>query len=160
MPPRGAAYSKSAAGVAGVPSATVTPGAFHIYCRTSRPGKDSMTTSIPHLDVKMISDALVLKFTCTDMTDAAFINRLGDEIYQIVKGIENPKVVVDFAVVERLSSATLGMLVALRKIVTKHDGQMRVTNIAKDLIEIFKMTRLDVTLQVCASNQAALDSFE
>ncbi|TDJ57883.1 MAG: anti-sigma factor antagonist [Planctomycetota bacterium] len=119
-----------------------------------------MTTSVPYLDIRRVGEALVLKFTRTDMTDAAFIARLGDEIYQIVRGMEKPKVVVDFSDVTRLSSATLGMLVALRKIVTRQEGQMRVTHIADDLIEIFKMTRLDVTLQVCGSNEAALDSFE
>ena len=119
-----------------------------------------MTTSIPYLDVKKVGDALVLKFTRTDMTDAAFIRKVGDEIYQLVRGMLRPKLVVDFSDVERLSSATLGMLVALRKIVTRQEGQMRVTNIADDLIGIFKMTRLDVTLQVCGSNEAAIDSFE
>jgi len=119
-----------------------------------------MTTSVPYLDVRTVGDALVLKFTRADMTDAAFIAKVGDEIYQLVKTVEKPRVVVDFSQVERLSSATLGMLVALRKIVTRQKGQMRVTNIAGDLIEIFKMTRLDVTLRVCGSNEAAIDSFD
>ncbi len=119
-----------------------------------------MTTSVPYLDVKTVGGALVLKFTRTDMTDAAFISKVGDEIDQLVRGVANPKVVVDFSQVTRLSSATLGMLVALRKVVTGQEGQMRVTNIAGDLIEIFKMTRLDVTLRVCGSNEAAIDSFD
>lgn len=119
-----------------------------------------MTTSVPYLDVKRVGDALILKFTRTDMTDAAFITKIGDEIYRLIKGADKPRVVVDFAQVERLSSATLGMLVALRKVVTKQNGQMRVSNIAADLMEIFKMTRLDVTLQVCGSNEAAIGSFE
>ena len=119
-----------------------------------------MTTSVPYLDVSKVGDALVLKFTRADMTDAAFIIKAGEEIDQLVRGVEKPKVVVDFSQVARLSSATLGMLVGLRKVVTKQKGQMRVTNIADDLIEIFKMTRLDVTLRVCGSNEAAIDSFE
>ncbi len=118
-----------------------------------------MTTSVPYLDVKKVGDALVLKFTRTDMTDAVFITTVGNEIYRLLKGVEKPKVILDFSEVERLSSATLGMLVALRKVLAKQEGQMRVTNIADDLIEIFKLTRLDVTLQVCGSNQAAIESF-
>lgn len=119
-----------------------------------------MTTSVPHLSVRRVGDALILKFTRTDMTDAAFITQVGDEIYQLIKAVDKPKVVVDFKQVARLSSATLGMLVALRKVVTKQKGQMRVSNIAGDLMEIFKMTRLDVTLQVCKSTEEALDSFD
>jgi anti-anti-sigma factor len=134
----------------------VTPAAARILAC----GESFMTTSIPYLDVRNVGEALVLRFTRADMTDAAFINQVGDEIDQIVSGIEKPKVVVDFSEVTRLSSATLGMLVALRKTVTRQDGQMRVTHIADDLIEIFKMTRLNVTLKVCGSNEAAIDSFE
>ena len=119
-----------------------------------------MTTSVPYLDVKKVGDALVLRFTRTDMTDATVIARLGDGIYHLIKDVESPKIVVDFSQVARLASATLGMLVALRKVVTKQNGQMRVSNIAVDLMEIFKMTRLDVTLRVCKSNKAAIDSFE
>jgi len=119
-----------------------------------------MTISVPYLDVRKVGDTLVLKFTRADMTDAAFITKVGEEIDKLVRGVEKPKVVVDFSQVARLSSATLGMLVGLRKVVTRQKGQMRVTNIADDLIEIFKITRLDVTLQVCGSNEAAIDSFE
>ncbi len=123
-------------------------------------GRALMTISVPYLDVRKVGDTLVLKFTRADMTDAAFITKVGEEIDKLVRGVEKPKVVVDFSQVARLSSATLGMLVGLRKVVTRQKGQMRVTNIADDLIEIFKITRLDVTLQVCGSNEAAIDSFE
>ena len=119
-----------------------------------------MSSSVPYLDVRKVGDALVLKFTRADMTDAAFITTMGDEIYRLIKGVEKPKIIVDFSQVKRLSSSTLGMLVSLRKVLTRQGGQMRVTNIADDLIEIFKITRLDVTLQVCGSNQAAIDSLE
>ncbi len=50
-----------------------------------------MTTSVPHLDVKRAGDALVLKFTRTDMTDAAFITTVGNEIYQLLEASTNPR---------------------------------------------------------------------
>ena len=117
-----------------------------------------MTTSIPFLNVRKVGSGVILEITRSDLTDGALIKNLGDEIYQIIKPISNPRVVVDLSQVQRLSSATLGMLVALRKVIERMDGQMRVANVAKDLREIFKMTRLDVTLHVHESVDAALES--
>ena len=50
------------------------------------------------------------------------------------------------------------MLVALRKVIDNMDGQMRVANVAADLRAIFKMTRLDVTLHLHESIDAAVES--
>ena len=119
-----------------------------------------MATSGPFLDVREDGNTLIIGFTRSDMTDANLINTVGNEIYHIVKEVDKPRLIVDFEKVERLSSATLGMLVALRKVVSKMDGQLRISNVADDLIEIFKMTRLDVTLRVCGSTEAALASLD
>ena len=117
-----------------------------------------MTTSVPVLNVRKVDSAVILEFTRSDLTDAALIKNLGDEIYQIIKPISNPRVVIDLAQVERLSSATLGTLVALRKVIDKMGGQMRVANVASDLLAIFKMTRLDVTLHLHDNLDAAVES--
>ena len=119
-----------------------------------------MTTSVPYLNVRNVGSAVVLEFTRTDLTDGTLIKNLGDEIYQIIKPINNPRVIVDLAQVQRLSSATLGMLIALRKVIDKMDGQMRVANVATALREIFKMTRLDVTLHLHESIAAAVESLK
>ena len=119
-----------------------------------------MTTSVPYLNVRKIGSAVVLEFTRTDLTDGALIQNLGDEIYQIIKPISTPKVIVDLAQVQRLSSATLGMLVALRKVIDNMDGQMRVANVTADLRAIFTMTRLDVTLHLQGSIASAVESLE
>ena len=118
-----------------------------------------MATSVPLLDIRETGNVLIIGFIRADMTDAGLITKIGDEIYHIVKEVEKPRLVVDFAKVERLSSATLGMLVSLRKVVQKMDGQLRISNVANGLMEIFKLTRLDVTLGVCKSTEVAMESF-
>lgn len=119
-----------------------------------------MTTSVPFLNVRKVDSAVILEFTRTDLTDAALIKNLGDEIYQIIKPISKPRVIVDLAQVQRLSSATLGMLIALRKVIDKMDGQLRVANVATALREIFQMTRLDATLHLHESIGEAVESLE
>lgn len=118
-----------------------------------------MAESEPSLDVKTVGKACVIELAHADMTDAAFIRRVGDDIYDIVKDVEAPQLVIDFGKVERLSSGTLGMLVALKKVVVERKGgQIRVCNVDRKLKDIFKMTRLDRQLKVCESMDEAVES--
>ena len=93
------------------------------------------------------------------MTDAALIKTMGDELYRLVKDRSKPKVALDFAKVERMSSASLGMLVALNKVIIQQNGQLRVADVAEHLTDIFRMTKLDKVLTICDSAEAAVASF-
>lgn len=114
----------------------------------------------PFLNVRKLGEAQVIALLRPDMTDGAFIRQTGDEIYRLLKAVDRPKVVIDFGKVERLSSATLGMLVALHRVVVdRQQGQLRVSNVAESLIEIFRVTRLDDVLNLCETTEAAVQSF-
>ena len=117
-----------------------------------------MTASAPNLAVHTIADARVIEFSRADLTDAALIKTIGDEIYHLVKGTNHPKLVIDFQKVERLSSATLGMLIALDKVISKQSGQLRIANVSEGVSDVFRITKLDSVLQICRSTQDAVDS--
>ena len=110
-----------------------------------------MANPLPFLEMRGEADARIVQFTRADMTDAAFIKTVGDELYRLLKPLEAPKVVLDFGKVERLSSATLGMLVALNKVISRQNGQLRIANVAEHLVDIFGMTLLDRVLVICDS---------
>ncbi|MHC4769291.1 MAG: STAS domain-containing protein [Planctomycetota bacterium] len=118
-----------------------------------------MSTSASNLAVHTMAGAHVVEFTRADLTDAALIKTIGDDIYHVVRRLDQPKVVVDFQNVERLSSATLGMLVALDKVITKQSGQLRIANVREDVLDIFKITKLDDVMPIRNSTQEAVDSF-
>jgi anti-sigma B factor antagonist len=118
-----------------------------------------MSTSASNLAVHTIAGAHVVEFTRADLTDAALIKTIGDDIYHVVRRLDQPKVVVDFQNVERLSSAALGMLIALDKVITRQSGQLRIANVREDVLEIFKITRLDNVMPIRKSTQEAVDSF-
>jgi anti-sigma B factor antagonist len=119
-----------------------------------------MSASVPNLAVHTVADARVVEFSRADMTDAALIQTVGDEIYDVIKGVDAPKLVVDFNKVQRLSSATLGMLIALHKVVGKQNGQLRLANVNQEVLEIFKITKLDDVLKICKSTDKAIASFK
>jgi anti-anti-sigma regulatory factor len=51
------------------------------------------------------------------------------------------------------------MLIALDKVITKQSGQLRIANVGKDVLDIFKLTKLDSVLPIRKSTQEAVDSF-
>lgn len=115
---------------------------------------------MPFLDVRTVDEARIIAFARTDMTDAALIKLTGEEIGRIVSALQQPKVVVDFGRVERLSSATLGMLVAVHKTIGKQGGQLRLANVDAKLFDIFKITKLDRVLTICKSTDDAVESLK
>ncbi len=118
-----------------------------------------MTRPAPSYLLRPVDGVHVFEFQRGDMTDAAFIKQLGDDMYRALKDLTQPRVVVDFQNVRKLSSATLGMLVQLKKVLARQDGELRVSNVSKELSEIFRITRLNDVLRLCRTTQEALDSF-
>jgi len=113
----------------------------------------------PDVEVTTVGDAQVFGFDRADLTDAAVIKAVGDRIYDQLKGAPEPKVVIDFGKVQRLSSAALGMVVALKKvIVEKNGGQIRIANVADNLMDIFKMTRIDRVVKMHGSTAEAVEA--
>jgi anti-anti-sigma factor len=110
--------------------------------------------------VRAVDGAHVFELQQADMTDGALIQRVGDEIYRALRDLERPRVVVDFHKVRKLSSATLGMLVALSKVIDRKDGVLRVSSLRKDLESIFRITNLHDVFKLCQSTDEAVASFE
>jgi anti-sigma B factor antagonist len=101
----------------------------------------------------------IIAFEQSSVLDAYEIEKLGDAIYHEIRPLEAPKVVIDLSHVDHLSSAALGMLIALRQVVVqKKGGGMAIANVNKDLRSIFKMTRLDKLARMCDSTEQAVQS--
>lgn len=55
---------------------------------------------------------------------------------------------LDFSQIEYLGSSGLGVLVSLHRQMAQKDGHLVLDNLAPDLVELFKLTRLDTILDV------------
>ena len=128
--------------------------------KASAPGAPAAGSAEPSLFSSRVQDGIhVITFEQSNVLDAYEIERLGDGIYHHVKTFDSPKVVVDLGNVQHLSSAALGMLIALRKVVVdKKSGGLCIANVNKDLQEIFKMTNLDKLLKIHGSTEKAVQS--
>ena len=111
------------------------------------------------IDVSKIGDVTVVKFLDKKILDEAGILELGAELFGLVE-LENRKsVLLNFADVEFLSSAALGKLITLDRKVKSHKGRMKLSNIRPEILEVFKITKLDKVFDIRKDEAEAISAF-
>jgi anti-sigma B factor antagonist len=70
---------------------------------------------------------------------------------------ENDITIIEF--VDHLSSAALGALITIHNNISGRDGQLRLADINDQIIEVFRITRLDHLFQICPGTPEAIESF-
>ena len=104
--------------------------------------------------------AHVITLSRADILDAFYIEQIGGDLKAYIQAAERPLVVVDLENVTHLSSAALGMLVTLRTTCTAQNGQLCLARVRKDLVEIFKLTKLDKILKNHGTIEDAIASLK
>jgi anti-sigma B factor antagonist len=124
--------------------------------RADRPGAAATGA---RFSSQVLGGVHIIEFSRSDVLDAQYIEQLGDEIYRHLKPVEQPRVVVDLHNVRFLSSSALGMLVALRKVVVERKGgKMGIANVAPEIRQVFKMTKLHKVLNLQDTTEKAVRS--
>jgi anti-sigma B factor antagonist len=118
-----------------------------------------MADTIPALSVSEQKDIRVVEFTNNKILDEANIKEIGDGLNALVDERPNPKLLLDFATVDHLSSAALGMLINVNKRVRERNGQLRLTNIKPQIFEVFVITKLNKLFRIMPNRQEAMISF-
>ncbi len=117
------------------------------------------TASRRHLSTEIIEGVTVVSFVDTKIVTEESIQEVGDQLYQLVDVEGKDKLLLNFGNVQYLSSAALGKLINLKKKVGAKKGKLKLCCIHPDLLEVFRITRLDQVFEISANEQAALDKF-
>jgi anti-sigma B factor antagonist len=110
----------------------------------------SITDHAPDISLVVFSDRKILDEMC--------IHEIQEQLNQIV-ATKAGNMVLSFKNVEHLSSAALGMLITLKKRVEEKKGQLKLTNINPQIMEIFKITRLNKLFEIHPDADKALSAF-
>jgi len=111
------------------------------------------------LEVEDIGDIAVVNFVDKKILDEQNIQLIGDDLFRLVDELGRRKLLLNFGNVEFMSSAALGKLITLHRKVQAVQGKLVLCNIAKDILEVFKITKLDRILTIVPDEQAGLQSF-
>jgi anti-sigma B factor antagonist len=118
-----------------------------------------MSEITPPLSVVNVKDVRVVEFTNNKILDEANIADIGNTLNSLIDERAQPKLLLDFATVEHLSSAALGMLINVNKRVKEKNGQLRLANIKPQIMEVFLITKLDKLFRIYGTRNEAMMSF-
>jgi len=118
-----------------------------------------MSEQIPPIAVSTHKDVRVVEFTNNKILDEANIDGIRKTLEALIDEGERPKLLLDFATVDHLSSAALGMLINTNNRVKSRNGQLRLANIKPQIFEVFEITKLNKLFKILSSRTEALASF-
>lgn len=90
----------------------------------------------------------VVRFHNERLVDDTAITNMADELTDVVRRADSPRLVLDFSGVTRMSSMMLGTLIMLQKRVRQKGGRLALCGIDPELREVFVVARLDQSLNI------------
>ena len=107
-----------------------------------------MSDQAPPVSVVNDKDIRIVEFTNNKILDEANIADIGQTLKSLIDESERPKLLLDFATVDHLSSAALGMLINANNLIKQKNGMFRLANIKPQILEVFRITKLDKLFRI------------
>ena len=98
--------------------------------------------------------------TDAKILDESVIQQISKDLLDLLGKTEETNVVLDFDQVRFMSSSALGMLIKVNKKCKEFKIDLKLCNIAPDILQVFKITRLDKVLAIYPDSQAAFAAFK
>ncbi|MBL8818887.1 MAG: STAS domain-containing protein [Planctomyces sp.] len=118
-----------------------------------------MGKSDRRIDIEEFDGITVATLLEKKILDEANIEALGQELFALVDKDGRKKIILDFSIVEYLSSAALGKLVTMDKKAKTNGGKVVLCNIQKDILDVFRITQLHRVLVLCSDREDAVKKF-
>jgi len=96
----------------------------------------------PAITVGYGTDVTIATFNDLTILDEQQIRDLEAELVSIVQNNGEKRLILDFANVQFMSSAFLGLLVKVHKRVIEADGDLQLVNLDPKIYKIFEITKL------------------
>jgi anti-anti-sigma factor len=110
-------------------------------------------------DVTTMGGVTVVRFRDRKVHDQERIEKLGRELFELVEGQNRHQLVLNFLDVDFISSATLGKLIVLDRKIKAVNGQLRMCHVSPEILEVFRVTRLDKVFDIRGEESEALAAF-
>lgn len=112
------------------------------------------------LMVNRQGDVIVASFLHSKLLDETNIHAIGAELLALVDQNKGLKLIIDFNTVTYLSSAVLGKLMAIHKGISATKGILVLCGISPNILEVFKITKLDKLFSIEADVKNSLKLIE
>jgi len=120
-----------------------------------------MAEQIPPVAVSQEKgDIRAVEFTNNKILDEANIDAIQRSLNALIDEQPRPRLLLDFTNVDHLSSAALGALINVNNRVRQKNGELRLTNIKPQILEVFVITKLNKLFRILPTKAEALASFQ
>ncbi|MCZ6834591.1 MAG: STAS domain-containing protein [Planctomycetota bacterium] len=102
-----------------------------------------MKVKTKHLRAYSKPGVIIIDLLDDHVIDHCQIYQIGNDIYRIMVASNQSNLIINFKIVDHLSSTFLSVLVALMSKMRKRGGVIRIAGLSKGLQHLFKMTKLD-----------------
>ncbi|MFN0135400.1 MAG: STAS domain-containing protein [Phycisphaerae bacterium] len=123
-------------------------------------GGSGMEQPSTHLRIKRAESVSVVEFADRKILEEVSIQEIGEELAQLVEAHPGIRLLLNFRNVDHLSSAALGMLITLNKKVREQNGALKLSDINRQIFEVFKITRLNKVFDIHDSADEAISRFD
>jgi anti-sigma B factor antagonist len=120
----------------------------------------SSTPTAPRLKVTRVGDVVQVEFLTRKILDEANIAEIGEQLSALVEKEDKPRMIISFAAVDHLSSAALGTLITINNKVKNRGGQLRLSDINPQILEVFLITKLNKLFRIYPTVKEAQDSLQ
>jgi anti-sigma B factor antagonist len=111
------------------------------------------------MNVDLVEGIIVVTFSTPRIVQEEDIQDIFEQLQRLVDEKPGREYVLDFRKVQFLSSSVLGRLILLQKKAAATKGRLVLCAIAKEIFEVFKITKLDKVFTVKEDAKAALKMF-
>jgi anti-sigma B factor antagonist len=112
------------------------------------------------LELEDAGEVLVVRFNQASILDQSVIDQIGRELEQAaLEGSGNKKLLINFHAVEYMSSAMLGKLIQLHRRCKADKIKLKFCGIAKNPLDVFKITKLDKLFEIHKDVSTALATY-
>ncbi len=116
-------------------------------------------TAYQCLDITEIGDVTVVHIRSHRITEDIDIEQFGKEMFSLVENDKREKILLNFSLVEFLSSAAIGKLITLHKMVKTRGGVLKLSNIRPNIGEVLVIFKLDRLFDINEYESEALAAF-
>lgn len=112
-----------------------------------------------HLRIRKGDGVSIVEFADRKILEELSIQEIGEELDQLVESENGIKLLLNFKNVDHLSSAALGMLITLNKKIKDKSGMLKLSDINRQIFEVFRITKLNRVFDIHDTAEQALAGF-
>ena len=109
-----------------------------------------------HYSVRQEGEKTVVEFKTESLMNALDLEKMNGSLMSLVDVDGHRQLILDFTPVKYLSSQAIGIILALHKKLSHSDGRLILCGVGPQLMQLLKITRLNLVLKVAPSQKEAL----